>query len=276
MSWLAQLDELLRGRMTSPERLAEGRLALSLRRFVPVAAGLGALYGFFMGWYALTLYFGGTTPESNRLWQALASTVKLPVLFLLTLVVTFPSLYVFNALFGSRLTFVDTLRLLVGAVTINVAVAASLGPILGFFTLSTTSYSFMVLLNVALLSIAGFVALAFLLQTLRRLACPVAAPWPPETGAARIPPETGAADVPPPLPGPINAHSGTLPPQALGQARSIFRVWLIIYSLVGAQMGWILRPFIGNPRMPFEWFRPRSGNFFQGLISSIHALLGTH
>ncbi len=168
-----RLDELLRGRLTSPQNLAEGRLKLSLRQFVPLAAFLGTTYGFFMAWYAISLYWGGSLPEPTRLWQILASSVKLPALFLLTLVVTFPSLYVFNALFGCRAGFVDTLRLLVGAVTVNVAVAASLGPILGFFTLSTTSYHFMVLLNVVLLGIAGFVALAFLLQTLRRLAPPV-------------------------------------------------------------------------------------------------------
>jgi hypothetical protein len=157
-----QLDELLRGRLTLPQSLAEGRLKLSLRQFVPLAVLLGTTYGFFMGWYAISLYWGGSAPEPGRMLQILASSIKLPMLFMLTLVVTFPSLYVFNALFGCPAGFIDTMRLLVGAITVNVAVAASLGPILGFFTLSTTSYPFMVLLNVALLSIAGFVALAFL------------------------------------------------------------------------------------------------------------------
>ena len=29
------------------------------------------------------------------------------------------------------------------------------------------------------------------------------------------------------------------------QSASVFKVWLILYALVGAQMGWVLRPFIG-------------------------------
>ena len=88
---------------------------------------LGAVYGFFMGWYAIM----GREPAEYM--QLVASMVKLPALFLLTLLVTFPSLYVFNALVGSRLSFGATLRLLVGAIVVNVTVAASFGPILGFF-----------------------------------------------------------------------------------------------------------------------------------------------
>lgn len=277
-----QLDALLRGQVTSPENLAEGRLKLSLRRFVPLATFLGISYGFFMGWYAFSLYWGGTTPETQRLWQVLASSVKLPMLFLLTLVVTFPSLYVFNALFGGRAGFVDTLRLLVGAVTVNLAVAASLGPILGFFTLSTKSYSFMVLLNVALLSIAGFVALGFLLQTLRRLAPPVVEESAPEPPAITPMQDSNDLDlreigvVTEPI-GPLERPRSIAPVAAKQrESRRIFQVWVIIYALVGSQMGWILRPFIGSPNMPFQWFRPRSGNFFQAVLASLDHLLGMH
>jgi len=31
--------------------------------------------------------------------------------------------------------------------------------------------------------------------------------------------------------------------------------WLAIYSFVGIQMGWMLRPFIGDPSMPISFFR---------------------
>src|ERR1041384_3079230 len=95
--------------------------------------------------------------------------IKLPALYLLTLLVTLPSLYVFNALLGCRLSFGATLRLLVAAVVINLTVAASFGTILGFFTLCTRSYPFMILLNVVLLGVAGLVGLGFLLDALRRL-----------------------------------------------------------------------------------------------------------
>ncbi len=84
-----------------------------------------------------------------------ASAVKVPMLLFLTLLVTFPSLYVFNALVGSRLSFGAVVRLIVAAMGVVTAVLASFATILVFFTLSTTSYAFMVLLNVVMFSLAG-------------------------------------------------------------------------------------------------------------------------
>jgi hypothetical protein len=42
--------------------------------------------------------------RARSFMQIPASMLKVPALFLLTLIVTLPSLYVFNALVGSRLT----------------------------------------------------------------------------------------------------------------------------------------------------------------------------
>lgn len=33
------------------------------------------------------------------------------------------------------------------------------------------------------------------------------------------------------------------------------RAWLLIYSFVGIQMGWVLRPFVGSPDSPTTFFR---------------------
>lgn len=254
MNWFRQLDQLLRGEKTRAEDMATGKLEVSLRTFVPFAIALGATYGFFMGWYALAQHWGrqaaGQAPyASNGIMQTIASTVKLPSLFLLTLLVTLPSLYVFNALVGTRLSFAAVLRLLVASIVVNMAIAASLGTILAFFTLSTTSYHFMVVLNVALLAISGAVSLGFLLKTLKRLT-PTGITYPPTDAE-------GERTAPPP-----------------SAANTIFYIWIVIYSLVGMQMGWLLRPFVGRPDAPFEWFRARQGNFFQGLFDNLQRMIG--
>lgn len=271
--WLTHLDDLLRGRRTDPQSLAEDRVLVSAPGFLTLAIILGALYGVFMGLFAVI------NRSPTEYMQLVASMVKLPALFLLTLLITFPSLYVFNALVGCRLTAASMLRLLVGAIVVNLAVAASFGPILGFFTLSTTSYSFMVVLNVALLGIAGIVGLGFLLRVLRRLAdWQSAQSWFQQTADAS-PPQKIAANAPPGI-DPSDASSpptrAKLQPPVGGPsdpAGMILRVWLLIYAMVGAQMGWILRPFIGSPNLPFEWFRPRSGNFIEGLAGAIRSLV---
>lgn len=258
LTWLKDLDELLRGRIRRPENLISGAGRFRLRRFVPLAIVLGATYGFFMGWFAVI----GREPRVYQ--QAIASMVKLPALFLITLVVTFPSLYVFNALLGSRLGFMATLRLLVSAIVVNVTVAASLGPILGFFTLSTESYPFMIILNVALLGLSGAVSLGFLLHTLRRLS------WIPPVPAAS-PAGTDVEDTE----GSTSTvwQATDVDSNGFGESRQIFRIWILIYGLVGAQTGWLLRPFIGSPNMEFSWFRNRSGNFFISVWQSLQHLL---
>ena len=64
------------------------------------------------------------------------------MLFLATLVVTFPSLYVTSAIGRSRLGVRATLGLLLTVNVVMCTALASLGTITVFFTLSTTSYPF--------------------------------------------------------------------------------------------------------------------------------------
>lgn len=267
---LRPLDQLLRGdwRTDQPAGAgaADGAAAnalsgLRLRLFVLWALALGALYGFFVGWYAL---FGG---RSDAWLHVLAVMLKVPLLFLCTLLVTFPSLYVFGSLLGSRLSFRSMLRLLVATIVVNLTVAASMGPILGFFTLSTTSYGFMVLLNVALMGLAGLVSTGFLMRALVRLSNAQVQhaygvqPQPPEPVVA-----TGTISTPwpPPIPRAPAPEPAGVPP--------IFVVWIVTYGIVGAQMGWILRPFIGTPGAPFELFRARSGSVISGLSGAVQNL----
>jgi hypothetical protein len=270
LTWFRQLDELLRGDRTSPDALREGRFNLPVRVFLTWAIVLGLLHGSFIGWFAL--FSDNPHGDTHRYLQLTASTLKLPLLFLLTLGVTFPSLYVFGTLMGSRLDPRQTLRLLLASIVINLAVAASLGPILAFFTLCTSSYHFMILLNVGILGVAGLIGLGFLMRTLARLveeSVPLAPPEPPS--AFRKPPGVqDAADV---EPIPAARPAEPISPSALAAA-SIVRVWMVLYAIVGMQMGWVLRPFIGNPEDPFTWFRERQGNVFASILGALRGLFG--
>jgi hypothetical protein len=213
-------------------------------------------YGLSMGTFALFRV------QSPGLSQVVASMVKVPLLFFLTLLVTLPSLYVFNALVGSRLTPTAVIRLLVASLGVMVAVLASLGPIVAFFSVSTTSYPFMILFNVVVCGISGVLGLMFLLQTLQRLSV-LDSQAPLESGS-------GVGDEGQNEPG---SALDPLEGRVLGKhVKTVFQVWVIVFGLVGAQMGWVLRPFIGHPSLPFVWFRGRESNFFQGVLQAIHNL----
>jgi len=37
--------------------------------------------------------------------------------------------------------------------------------------------------------------------------------------------------------------------------RLLLRFWLVLYVFIGIQMGWVLRPFVGDPNRPTQFFR---------------------
>jgi hypothetical protein len=142
------------------------------------------------------------------------------------------------------------------------SVLASLGTIVAFFSLSTTSHPFMVLTNVVVFAVSGTLGLLFLLQTLHRLT--IATLPPPETP----PDEPGEPGQVRP-PGALDQLEG----QVLGpHVKTVFRCWVVLFGLVGAQMGWVLRPFIGDPNLPFQFLRGRQSNFFLGVMQAVAGL----
>lgn len=262
-SLFSNIDRLLRGHFTRGEDLGAGRIAVPARTLVIVGLVLGAAYGAFMGLYG-ALRPGYATPLS-----IVASAVKVPLLFLLTLVVAFPSLYVFSALSDSRLRASDTLRLLLGAIAVNLALLASFGPVTAFFTLSTESYPFMVVLNVLFFAVSGIVGLRFLRRALSHVF--------PRDGAPRelAPRVEPFADAAQPASAAFEMPTAPRPlprPAPRDRSRAIFTLWIVIYAVVGAQMGWILRPFVGTPEREFSWFRARESNFFEAFFHALGQL----
>ena len=56
--------------------------------------------------------------------------------------------------------------------------------------------------------------------------------------------------------------------------RWVLRAWIVVYVFVGIQMGWVLRPFIGRPDAPVEFFREDSwGNAYVVVAQLLHATL---
>jgi 2-keto-3-deoxy-galactonokinase len=54
--------------------------------------------------------------------------------------------------------------------------------------------------------------------------------------------------------------------------KKVFGCWVIVFGLVGAQMGWVLRPFVGSPGTPFQWFRERESSFFEAVLETVRNL----
>ena len=358
--WLFHLDRILRGEATQPSAIRKADIQIPLFGIAFLVFALGVIYGLCMSVFAVVNGFENEAYQ-KAMMQTVATMCKVPLLFLLTLVVTFPSLYVFNALVGSKLRGVPVLKLLIASLGVNLSVLASMGPILAFFSVSTPNYSFIVLLNVVLFAIAGMLGLAFLIQTLNRLSLAQSrkSDYERELETSRSPSErvegpleekrdddqagdqastasegvvesAGAADeskgdsqyylaaeeadkagkdgieatvldgteIQDTPHGSWDDRSDSTgkagrdnrlddwqvrrPKSGLDQlegvvlgkhVKKVFCVWIVVYGLVGAQMGWVLRPFIGSPNTDFSWFRARDSNFFQAVLDTINNLL---
>ena len=56
--------------------------------------------------------------------------------------------------------------------------------------------------------------------------------------------------------------------------RRLLWVWLAIYAFIGIQMAWVLRPFVGDPKIPTHFFRQEAwGNAYVTLAELVLSLL---
>jgi hypothetical protein len=175
----------------------------------------------------LALY-GAVLGSTHSALQALSSAVKLPLLFLATAVITAPTLYFFNILYGSNQALRQNIALVLTTITVTSIILLAFAPISLFFLLTTSGYQFFKLLNVVFFAIAGAIGVGFLSEGMR--------------------------------------ISG-------GRGRVVL-LWVVMYALVGSQMAWTLRPFIGAPSMRFEAFRQLGGNFYSDVLASLGEMLG--
>jgi hypothetical protein len=201
------------------------------RVFFVISLAMAALYGAVMG--ATNLLQAAPVPLAHKLLAILSTAVRVPVLYLATLAIVLPPIYVSNAFVGARLSVRQMVASALGAMALTVTVLGSMATIAAFFALTTRSYSFIKLLHVVIFAYAGLAGLWYLGGCMKAML---------PKGPKRIP-------------------------------QGLFVLWLVLYMFVGTQMAWVLRPFVGSPDQEFRLFRPRVGNFYESVLYSVENLL---
>jgi hypothetical protein len=157
--------------------------------------------------------YGAVLGSFHSVLMALTSAVKLPLLFLVTLAICLPTLYLFNLVFGARLSVRQSLALVMVALTVTAMLAVAFAPIALFFLITAPDYGFFKLLNVAILALSALVGLRFLTGGMRvlnenGLLAPekpaVAQPAPAEAPVSPVPAPAGG-----PAATPANGSGGT-------------------------------------------------------------------
>ncbi|TAF05163.1 MAG: actin-binding WH2 domain-containing protein [Nostocales cyanobacterium] len=180
--------------------------------------------------------YGGIIGAYHSWMQALSSAVKLPALYLITLLICLPTLYFSNIIFGSKRTFGQHFALVLTAVSVTSVLLFSFAPITLFFLITTNNYQFVILLNVIIFALTGLIGIYSL----------------------------------------YNASSVILEQDNQGSQtrKKVIQGWLFLYAFVGSQLGWTLRPFFGAPDSVFQLFREREGNFYLSVLQSLGYILG--
>jgi hypothetical protein len=217
--------------------------------------------------------YGAIIGASSSWLQMIASAIKLPALYLITLTICLPTLYFFDILFGSALTFGQYAVLVLISISVISVLLFSFAPITLFFLISVHDYNFFLLLNVAIFAFTGFMGVKFLYQAMQiidRLG-------PNQADVApQLPPASKSIDLPiTDSPDELAMSEQRLVPTGNPRTRQrLLQFWLVLYALVGSQLGWTLRPFFGAPGEPFQLFRTIEGNFYAQVFRSLFTLLG--
>ena len=221
------VDGILRRREDFFGEIFRGeKLRERIRAYLVITAILSLFYGITMGASAFVVGL------DRGAMQMASSGVKIPALYLMTVLVCFPVLFVILVLMGSRLSFMQTLALILLALTLNSILLAAFAPIILFFIITNSSYDFVKLLHVGVMGFSGLWAMAALWHGLREMC----------------------------------DKSDLYPKQAV----RILQIWILIFGFVGTQMAWSLRPFVGNPGEPFEIVRTaQNGNFYSEVANLI-------
>lgn len=223
MNHFASLMSFLRDRKAF---LSEVEKEIGLDRkivsFLVCSASFLALYGLVVG-------------ASSHWLQAISSAIKLPGLYLITLLVCLPSLYIFEVVTGSTRNFRQYLVLLLATTSVISVMLLAFVPVVLFFLLSVNDYNFFKLLNVAIFTLTGVIGVQFFYQSMKSL------------------------------------HSQDA---EKSRNLKVVQAWLFLYGFVGSQLGWSLRPFFGTPGKDFALFRPLESNFYVHIWKTLTHALG--
>lgn len=130
----------------------------------------------------------------------------------------------------------------------------SFTPMMLFFLLSVKGYNFFLLLNVFIMALTGYIGVQMFYQGMQESAYIAA------SGAS----ELAVID---------DVNTDNVNKQPLRDR--LLKGWVIIYGLIGSQLGWTLSPFVGIRGEQVQFFRVGTdSNFYAAVLRAALFLFG--
>jgi hypothetical protein len=191
-------------------------------RLTLLFTGLTFLYGIVMGCYSGFL-------------QAITSGIKVPVVFILSLLICFPAFFVLQYILGSKMKLSQMAIIILSGFVLAAAIMLAFAPIVILFVLTGGNYYFLQLLHIAIFIVAGIFGMKNVLDALK-----------------------------------YSCEKKDLYPKI---GVEVFRFWIIILGFVGIQLAWNFQPFLAEKGAGYELFKKYKGNFYTAVIYSINRLM---
>ena len=187
--------------------------------------------------------FGASVGCWHNPLQALYSAIKLPLVLLLTTVGNALLNGMLAPLLGLNISFRQSLLAILMSFTIAAVILGGFSPIIAFMVwnvppLSMHSTTTNIVYSFIMIVLVGVIAFAGVSANVRLLQL-----------------------------------VESLSTVAIG--RRIVFAWLTVNLFLGAQLSWILRPFIGSPALPVEFLRATAfrGTFYEALFDSFKTVI---
>jgi hypothetical protein len=191
-----------------------------------------------------TAAFGAAIGWWRAPMQALYTAVKFPVILLLTAFGNALLNGMIAPLLGVNITFRQSLLSILMSFTIAAAILGAFSPLMAFLVwnappLTAVDQGARTTHSIILLALVGMLAMAGIAGNVRLLQL-------------------------------LRELSGSP-----ANARRTLIAWLAGNLLLGSQLSWILRPFVGHPSLPVEFLRAEAfnGNFFESVFRTIQHLI---
>ncbi|MEY2923543.1 MAG: hypothetical protein RLZZ337_83 [Bacteroidota bacterium] len=177
--------------------------------------------------------FGLLIGSSHSIAQGAVSFLKLPLLFYITGFICFPTLYIFLALLGVNTSLKGMAQFSLLALSIMSLILIAFAPVSLFFLVVHADYQTFKLLNVGMMAIAGSSGVYLFSKYI----------------LSNVPTDFSRNQE--------------------GKALLFIRLWLIMFALIGANLGFATSPIFGDPTQPFMLFTSANQNFFTHLFSIV-------
>lgn len=203
-------------------------------------------------------FYGWTFGRWRSPLQGVYTAIKFPLLMLMVTGGNALINGVTASLLGHGMRFREAAMSVLMSFTVAALIMGSLAPVSAFILwnipplesgLARTAYPVLLMFHVAVIGIAGIVGNLRMFQVLHQ--------WDLD---------------------PLPAGHSTSPASRSAHvlAMQVMGLWLLVNGILGTQLAWIFRPFVGSPGLPTEFLREDAleGNFFEALINSFHHWMG--